>query len=206
METFFALSEVFETQSEPAFCGLGTLVTALNALEVDPGEVWKGPWRWYDSHMLDCCVDLPEISERGLTFDEFCCLARCQGLSVAAKRANEASEQEFRALVQHVCASAAESILCVCYSRKPYAWAHPTLRLDHGSGRLTRLRPPPPGGAGWARPATATTRLWAATTPAPTACSCSTWRASSTPRTGCRCRWCAALGLDPRTRKISFKI
>eukprot|EP00964_Phaeocystis_antarctica_P026928 scaffold15154_cov75-Phaeocystis_antarctica.AAC.2 len=73
--------QVFETQSEPAFCGLGTLVTALNALEVDPGELWKGPWRWYDAkmlwfglgydaRMLDCCVDLDEIAERGLTFDE----------------------------------------------------------------------------------------------------------------------------------------
>ena len=79
METFFALAEVFETQSEPAFCGLGTLVTALNALDVDPGELWKGPWRWYDAKMLDCCVDLDEIAERGLTFDEWVCLAKCQG-------------------------------------------------------------------------------------------------------------------------------
>ena len=77
METFFALAEVFETQSEPAFCGLGTLVTALNALDVDPGELWKGPWRWYDAKMLDCCVDLDEIAERGLTFDEWVCLAKC---------------------------------------------------------------------------------------------------------------------------------
>ena len=93
METFFALAEVFETQSEPAFCGLGTLVTALNALEVDPGELWKGPWRWYDAKMLDCCVDLHEIAERGMTFDEWICLAKCQGLAVEATRASEASEQ-----------------------------------------------------------------------------------------------------------------
>ena len=93
METFFALAEVFETQSEPAFCGLGTLVTALNALEVDPGELWKGPWRWYDANMLDCCVDLREIAERGLTFDEWVCLAKCQGLAVEATRASETSEQ-----------------------------------------------------------------------------------------------------------------
>ena len=93
METFFALAEVFETQSEPAFCGLGTLVTALNALDVDPGELWKGPWRWYDAKMLDCCVDLDEIAERGLTFDEWVCLAKCQGLAVEATRASEASEQ-----------------------------------------------------------------------------------------------------------------
>jgi hypothetical protein len=46
-ECYFRLAEAFRTQDEPAFCGLGTLVTALNALEVDPGEVWKGSWRWY---------------------------------------------------------------------------------------------------------------------------------------------------------------
>ena len=119
METFFALAEVFETQSEPAFCGLGTLVTALNALEVDPGELWKGPWRWYDAKMLDCCVDLDEIAERGLTFDEWVCLAKCQGLAVEATRASEASEQTFRQLVARECASAAGRILCVSYSRRP---------------------------------------------------------------------------------------
>ena len=119
METFFALAEVFETQSEPAFCGLGTLVTALNALEVDPGELWKGPWRWYDAKMLDCCVDLDEIAERGLTFDEWVCLAKCQGLAVEATRASESSEQIFRQLVARECASAAGRILCVSYSRRP---------------------------------------------------------------------------------------
>ena len=33
-------------QDEPAFCGLGTLVTALNALAVDPGRIWKGVRRF----------------------------------------------------------------------------------------------------------------------------------------------------------------
>lgn len=42
MECYFKLAAQFRTQDEPAFCGLTTLVIALNALEVDPGEVWKG--------------------------------------------------------------------------------------------------------------------------------------------------------------------
>jgi len=41
MECFFPLIEQFTTQAEPAFCGLGTLAMVLNALEVDPGRVWK---------------------------------------------------------------------------------------------------------------------------------------------------------------------
>ena len=42
MECYFKLAAQFRTQDEPAFCGLTTLVIALNALEVDPGEVCKG--------------------------------------------------------------------------------------------------------------------------------------------------------------------
>lgn len=36
------LSSQFHTQSDPAFCGLGTLTMVLNALNVDPQVVWKG--------------------------------------------------------------------------------------------------------------------------------------------------------------------
>src|SRR5690606_30953135 len=42
---YFALAEQYQTQSDPAFCGLGSLVVALNALAIDPGRLWKGPWR-----------------------------------------------------------------------------------------------------------------------------------------------------------------
>ena len=58
METYFALASQFRTQEEPAFCGLSTLVMVLNALEVDPMKVWKGPWRFYHENMLDCCVPI----------------------------------------------------------------------------------------------------------------------------------------------------
>jgi hypothetical protein len=38
----------------------------LNALAIDPGRTWKGPWRWFDESMLDCCEPL-EVSNGGLT-------------------------------------------------------------------------------------------------------------------------------------------
>ena len=44
--SFFPLIEQLQTQPEPAFCGLTTLVIVLNALAVDPRRSWKGPWRW----------------------------------------------------------------------------------------------------------------------------------------------------------------
>ncbi|GAA6010614.1 hypothetical protein JCM11491_002994 [Sporobolomyces phaffii] len=80
LESYFLLAQHFLTQNEPAYCALGTLAMILNALEMDPHRVWKGPWRFYDQDMLDCCRPLADIAEVGLTLSEFACLARCNGL------------------------------------------------------------------------------------------------------------------------------
>src|SRR5687768_4068154 len=82
LDGYFPLAEQFHTQADPAFCGLGSLVVALNALGVDPGRLWKGPWRWFAEDLLDCCVPLDEIRRRGLDLDELACLARCNGAAV----------------------------------------------------------------------------------------------------------------------------
>jgi hypothetical protein len=42
MEGFYRLVSYFQTQSEPAFCGLASLSMVLNALAIDPGRKWKG--------------------------------------------------------------------------------------------------------------------------------------------------------------------
>lgn len=42
MEGFFKLISYFQTQSEPAYCGLASLSVVLNALAIDPGRKWKG--------------------------------------------------------------------------------------------------------------------------------------------------------------------
>ncbi|KAJ3408225.1 hypothetical protein HDU80_006425 [Chytriomyces hyalinus] len=85
-EAFLHLSGNLAHQSEPAFCGLGSLAIVLNALEIDPNRPWKGAWRWYDETLLDCCAPLELIRTKGITFDEFACLAACNGLGVTAKR------------------------------------------------------------------------------------------------------------------------
>ena len=122
MEGYWAVASAFRTQDEPSFCGLGTLVTALNALELDPGAVWKGAWRWYHESMLDCCVDLEQIKENGIDFDSWLCLARCQGLHVEAERVGgHVSVADFRQLVRSVCSAGDDEeprILCVSYSRR----------------------------------------------------------------------------------------
>ncbi len=90
MEGYFAIAEQYHTQAEPAFCGLGSLVVALNAMAIDPGRLWQGPWRWFDETMLDCCVPFDRIRERGITMHEFSCLARCNGATAELHNVNAA--------------------------------------------------------------------------------------------------------------------
>lgn len=60
---YFPLVEQFHTQSEPSRCGLGSPVTALNALAMDPGRL-EGAWRWFSEEMLECCVRLAQVRDR----------------------------------------------------------------------------------------------------------------------------------------------
>ena len=77
MGCFFRLIEQFRTQDEPAFCGLGSLARVLNALNVDPMRIWKGPWRWVNESMPDCCEPQERIKQRGIAFSKLACLALC---------------------------------------------------------------------------------------------------------------------------------
>ena len=115
LDGYFPLAEQFHTQSEPAFCGLGSLVVALNALAIDPGRLWKGPWRWFGEELLDCCVPLAEIREQGLALDELACLARCNGAKVDVVRADTANLSAWREAL--VAASHAETVLIASYDR-----------------------------------------------------------------------------------------
>lgn len=119
MKRFFALVAQFRTQDEPAYCGLGTLTMALNTLQIDPGRVWKGVWRWYEESLLDCCKDLLLVQEEGITIDEFVCLAKCNGCNASMTRPGDApgTVADFRRCVEEVC-SGRDSVLCCSYSRK----------------------------------------------------------------------------------------
>lgn len=117
LESFFPLIEQFHTQADPAFCGLGTLVVALNALGVDPGRLWKGPWRWFSEELLDCCSPLERVRAQGITLDEFACLARCNGASADVYRPDARGLADFRAAVDAAARSAVEPALIVSYDR-----------------------------------------------------------------------------------------
>ena len=102
LKSYWKLAESFTTQSQPAACGLASLVMVLNALRVDPRRVWKGVWRWWDeelfySHKAEkgCkkCVDIKKRNlEQGLTFEELVSNAKCEGLSLEGYFASNEDE------------------------------------------------------------------------------------------------------------------
>ncbi len=115
LDGYFPLAEQFHTQSEPAFCGLGSLVVALNALAIDPGRLWKGPWRWFSEDLLDCCVSLEEVRRRGLDLDEVTCLARCNGAAVDLYRAETSDLTAWRASL--TAAARGDGVVIASYNR-----------------------------------------------------------------------------------------
>lgn len=133
MESFFALSEQFITQSDPAYCSLSSLAMVLNALNYDPKRVWKGSWRWVSEEMLQCessklCGHdntIEKVKIDGLSFSEFESLALCHGVKVESQRVTEdhgsdpANLHHFRNLLSTVASSdKAESFVVVNFSRK----------------------------------------------------------------------------------------
>lgn len=103
MKSFFHLIQQLHTQTEPAYCGLATLVMVLNAMAIDPEQNWKGPWRWYEEQMFNCCLDLEDVKQTGITLKDFRCLAHCQGLSVDLQFCEDSSLEEFRQSIQRTC-------------------------------------------------------------------------------------------------------
>lgn len=119
MEAYFPLSSVFATQHDPTFCGLASLSMTLNALAVDPGRHWKGVWRWFSDEMLDCCLPLDLVKEKGTTIDQVACLAVCNGAKVEVNRTPKAGLTEFREAVKRSTSAKGndQTVVIASYSR-----------------------------------------------------------------------------------------
>ncbi|KAL3724432.1 hypothetical protein ACJRO7_029578 [Eucalyptus globulus] len=100
MEGFYKLISYFQTQSEPAYCGLASLSMVLNALAIDPGRKWKGPWRWYDESMLGCPKELKKIKAEGISFGNAVHWARRAGAEVEAFQTSQTDVDFFRQSVK----------------------------------------------------------------------------------------------------------
>uniref|UniRef100_A0A915Q726 glutathione gamma-glutamylcysteinyltransferase n=1 Tax=Setaria digitata TaxID=48799 RepID=A0A915Q726_9BILA len=91
----------------------------LNALEVDPGRVWKSPWRFYHESMLECCISFDAIKKAGITMQQFACLAECNKLSTDLKYAQ--TEPEFLHILRETIkqyTAADDTILVASYNRQ----------------------------------------------------------------------------------------
>ena len=88
-ESYFPLSSHLVNQSDPAYCGVTTLLVVLNAMSVDPNVRWRGGWRFFgDEDMLleRCCLDAERVRREGVSLEQFAGLARCQGTRSVLRR------------------------------------------------------------------------------------------------------------------------
>ncbi|KXJ16978.1 Glutathione gamma-glutamylcysteinyltransferase [Exaiptasia diaphana] len=102
---FLSLSSCFNTQSEPAFCGLSTLAIILNSLRIDPQRLWKTPWRWFSEELLHRCRPSEAVKNRGVTMEEFQCLAACNGALCKLVRP-KGNEKDFKMF--------SKALFCTC--------------------------------------------------------------------------------------------
>lgn len=69
--------------------------------------------------MLNCCVDINQVKQTGITFSTFACLAKCQGLNTTPIFGSDSSVEEFRNTVKAACSNEnPTSFLIVSYTRK----------------------------------------------------------------------------------------
>ena len=95
-ESYWKLTEHFVNQSDPAFCGVTTLLMCLNAMCIDPNVRWRGGWRFYGSEdvLLDrCCFSAERIRRKGIVLEDFARLGRCHGLNIDLKRPSFENKQ-----------------------------------------------------------------------------------------------------------------
>jgi glutathione gamma-glutamylcysteinyltransferase len=115
--SFFPLISQLHTQADPAWCGLGSLVTTLNALGIDPQRTWKGPWRHFSEELLICCKALEDAATEGLTLVEVGCLAHCNGATVRGVVAEPDTLPTFRADLEASVRGTAGPFVIVNYAR-----------------------------------------------------------------------------------------
>ncbi|XP_029185275.2 glutathione gamma-glutamylcysteinyltransferase-like [Acropora millepora] len=109
---YLSLSSCFNTQAEPAYCGLSTLAIILNSLRIDPQRIWKTIWRWYSEDLLNCCRTLDHVKQSGVTLEEFVCLAECNGASASLVRPCDTQKdfEEFAQTLKRVCTGGREKV------------------------------------------------------------------------------------------------
>lgn len=119
MECFFKLAAQLRSHDQVQSSGTAVLATVLNALQVDSRLDCRPSCSWYREELLDNCIPLGEIAEKGLTYDYFAMLAVCNNLDLCLRvRPNNCEEEKaaFRNLVLEV-TRRDNHVLVLSYSR-----------------------------------------------------------------------------------------
>ena len=117
-DIYLSLSEQFLTQSSPPSCGVATLAMVLNSLRIDPGRVWRKPWRWFTEEMLISCFPLEKTEQTmGLTMEHFGLIAECNGASAQTFYGSNTSLSDFRKCIASVFSEGSERRLVVAFDR-----------------------------------------------------------------------------------------
>ena len=101
------------------------LLAVLNSLSIDPGQIWKGNWRFFDEQTLRTCDrrkpkndPLQNIIDEGMTFEEFLYLAECNGASIVPYLASHSTLAQFRSAILAACTRRLDELRLVCsYNR-----------------------------------------------------------------------------------------
>ena len=151
--SYLPLTMHFANQSDPAFCGITTLLVVLNAGGVDPHTRWKGGWRYFgdeESLLARCCMSSTRIRSHGITLDEFTRLATCQGLHASTTRALPLPEKEAEGEAGRTAASPATTTTTPGYGtledfrRDVVAWLAPAITAGTPKGESDATTIPPP--------------------------------------------------------------
>lgn len=120
MNIYYILAPQFCTQDHPNYCGVSNLVMILNGLRVDPGKMWKYPWRWYDEKMLNTCTPMKKIEAQGIDITALMCIAYQNKLDVIGVRASKMlSLDQFRSDIEES-SSSYDKVMLLNYSRNSF--------------------------------------------------------------------------------------
>lgn len=93
----------------------------MNSLDLDPNRLWKGAWRYFSEETLQTIKPFELIQSEGITFKEFYCTAKLNGVSTKIYSSNQSSEDEFRTVIQNSIQSMKSKTpyhVIACFDRK----------------------------------------------------------------------------------------
>ncbi|CAL5382380.1 unnamed protein product [Camellia sinensis] len=108
-------------QRDLNFCGPASLCTVLPFMLIQ-NELGKGPWRWFEDHMVGDSEIMENIQKKGITFDNFAELVREHVDIEALKKVNQTGDGHFSPMAAYHKGRDMLLILGVARYKYPFHW------------------------------------------------------------------------------------